>query len=284
MRIEFLDSTQEMSQSGGPRGIGGKVSKKDGGLFWWTMLITLLLGVATFSWFFSIYVFTHPERPFNYRLLSQLDRVEEIKKFDRYNIPKGDSYSAKEMYSGNYQYKSSHLKVKNSLLKRAYLTNYANDKPTYIKGKFQVLQFRKLSESDPIAFGYVIRARSVDYPTLTLEYLLPTKEAAQSNALPYRIGDSFEINSRRTYASVLHLEKEQDEQLCVTAISLVYPELAATGESSSNAKTPSIQLSAPARMNLEGAWPVTDSGLIGRGKSESPNGKIIKAIPLVQKS
>src|SRR3954468_10816976 len=80
MRAQFLNDGSDFRARGG----GGHLAKdrRDNGLFWWTILITLLIGVATFCWFFSIMVFKYPEKPFNYRLLTKLEKLERIARFD----------------------------------------------------------------------------------------------------------------------------------------------------------------------------------------------------------
>src|SRR4051812_11614293 len=80
MHAQFLSDGSDFRSRGG----GGNLAKgrRDEGLFWWTILITLLIGVATCCWFFSIMVFRYPEKPFNYRLLTKLEKLEPLARFD----------------------------------------------------------------------------------------------------------------------------------------------------------------------------------------------------------
>ena len=53
-----------------------------GSLFLWSVVIVVLLGLNAFSWIFCMYVFGNPEVPFNYQLLSKLDKLDPITGFE----------------------------------------------------------------------------------------------------------------------------------------------------------------------------------------------------------
>ncbi|MEZ5304861.1 MAG: hypothetical protein R3F11_30060 [Verrucomicrobiales bacterium] len=103
LNIEFL-SVSRGSQQGKT---GGKYysRQKSVGMFWWTIAITLLLGLCVFFWFFSIYVFAHPEQPFSYELLSRLGKLDDLKNYEvasptkDLESPKGKFFAPKEFYA-----------------------------------------------------------------------------------------------------------------------------------------------------------------------------------------
>src|SRR5215207_4653870 len=135
MKSQFLNTSgyDYRSRSGGGSTAKGR---KDEGLFWWTILITLLLALATFCWFFSIMVFKYPEKPFNYRLLTKLEKLEPIARFDPLaagsssaavikRLPNGSFHNARDLLNKYYNYNPDQLRLTNSLLKRSYILNYS---------------------------------------------------------------------------------------------------------------------------------------------------------------
>ncbi|CAN5263717.1 hypothetical protein BH23VER1_BH23VER1_06000 [soil metagenome] len=228
--------------------------RKDSGLFWWTVLITVMLGVATFCWFFSIYVFAHPEKPFAYRLLTKLEKIEPPQKFSALTVPTGQFLTPKEAYGKFYAFDDRYLEIDNSLLKRHYLTNYKEEAPLYMRGLFRIFQVRRLTDADAFTAGVVVRARSHDYPNVVVEYLFPSDQAPERPESLLSIGDDLTLDKTSTFASVIHIEKLRDDNLCFTLVPLVYGsyEVADVGK---------ISLSPPQRLNLEAPWPVTDESI-----------------------
>src|ERR1700710_597403 len=110
MRAQFLSDGSDYR----PRSGGGNFSRKQGGsgMFWWTIIITLLLGVATFSWIFSMVVFKYPEKPFNYRLLGKLKKLEPLTAFHPLHVPNGTQIVAKDLLQFS-SLNTEQLRVKN---------------------------------------------------------------------------------------------------------------------------------------------------------------------------
>jgi len=247
MRLELLD------RQDGFRGSGGSArSRSDAGLFWWTVLITVLAGLASFCWFFSIYVFAHPEKPLNYQLLRKLDKLAEVKEFSPINVPGGAINSAKDIYSRFYRLSPAHLSVKNDILKRNFISNYEDGAPLYLTGTFEVLSVRALNEEDLVASGFVLRARCADYPNVDVEYIVPARSV---EVIPYAEGDSFKVSGSGHYASVIHVDRFGEEDICLTTIPLIYPELGVALEEGS--EPIKLVMSAPQRLNMESDFPLT---------------------------
>jgi hypothetical protein len=194
MRAQFLSDSSDFR----PRGGGSYTAKgrRDDSLFWWTILITLLIGVATFCWFFSIMVFKYPEKPFNYRLLSKLEKLDPLAKFDPLvsaviklpddtvvqRLPNGTFHNARDLLNKYYNYNREQLRLTNALLKRSYIMNYSGETPVYVKGTFSVASVRPLTSDDLMQSGWVVRARSVDLEDVELELLLPMKSKSAPKA------------------------------------------------------------------------------------------------------
>ncbi len=218
-------------------------------MFWWTILITLLIGLATFCWFFSIMVFKYPEKPFNYHLLTKLKKLEDIKQFEPEKVPHGKFLGAKEMLSAYYYYNADQLRHANGALKRNYILNYTEESPVYVKGTYTVTQSRPLSEKDVMPVGWVVRARSVDMEDVELELLLP---GAASEESPYKEGEVFSLDNKATFGTVLHIERTPNDGVCATVVPLVYGKYAVGGDKK-------LGLEAPDLLNVEATFPVTSA-------------------------
>jgi hypothetical protein len=241
----------------------GVVRRTDGGLFWWSIAITLLIGLATFSWFFCIYVFTHPEKPFNYRLLNRFRKLEPLRAFSEKDIPGGKTYAQKDIYQTFYSFTRENLEQKNSELLRAYITNYKEERPIYVRGNFKVVHARPLTKSDVFTCGSVARAVAVveddrEYRNVILEYVLPSKKAPKDQFLP---GDILKLDTPdqagklRRYASVLNVKRLEDDAMIFTVVPLVY------GEHANPQAGFSITGEPPPLLNIEGKWPITDNAV-----------------------
>ncbi len=245
MRREYLSDGKER------RGYGGGSFAKSGdgsSLFWWTILITLMMGVATFCWFFSIMVFQHPEKPLNYKVLVKLHKLPVIRKFSVYTVPDGSAKSPRELMSAYYAYSPEQLRVANDILKRAYIRNYdKQDPPVYLTGKFLAMEVRPLEKSDVMQAGWVVRARAVDLEDVDVEILMPGLESSEA---PFEVGESITLDKRSTFGALVHVEKLNDERVCGTVVPLVYAGFKSTGGEA-------LTMVPPVFLNLEAGWPVS---------------------------
>jgi hypothetical protein len=222
-------------------------------MFWWSVAITFLLGLATFCWVFSIAVFKYPEKPFNYRLLTKLKKLDPLAEFDPLSVPRGGFLSTKELLSKYYYLNGEQLRVKNDLLKRAYILNYKEETPDYIKGTFNVVQTRKLTEKDLMSDGWVVRGRSVELEDVDVELLLP---GASGDASPYQEGQSFTLDNKSTFAALVHVERNSSDGVCASVVPIVYGENLTNGDRK-------IALEAPDKLNMEARLPATDPSAPG---------------------
>lgn len=243
MHVRFLSDGSEYRSYG-----GGSLSQKKegGGIFWWAILITLLMGAATFCWFFSIMVFSHPEKPFNYKVLAKFKKLTPLRPYTIYSAPAGKSFTARDMLGEFFPYNHEQLAVRNDLFKRAYLKNYQHEQPMYLLGSYRVLNVRPLSTSDVFTAGWIVRARSSDLEDVDVELVmpgLPDKEA------PFAAGEVFNLQ-KRNYASALHVQRLDDDRICVTLLPLAYQSVTKAGESA-------VALTPPDQLNMEAYWPIT---------------------------
>ena len=256
LRVEFMNSGR-----GSWSRAAHVVKRADGGMFWWTVAITVLLGMATFSWIFSIYVFTHPEKPLSYRLLNRFHRLEKLEAFTVKNVPGGKVHDAKAIYQKFYAWNHEQLDTQNSLLRRNYITNYKEDKPLFLRGKFRVTHARPLTESDFFPHGMVARAVAVteggnEFRNVIVEYVIPT--AGEAPPMEFRAGDTLELDTskqkRRLWSSVLNVQRLDEDVLVFTVVPLLYGE-----HSVDAARKQIITASPPELLNLKAGLPITDN-------------------------
>ena len=243
MQIQFLNDGSEYRSYG-----GGNFSKKQqsSGLFWWTILITLLMGAATFCWFFSIVLFAQPEKPFHYRLLAKVKKLEPLRKFSPLSVPQGKFLGPREVLANYYSHTAEFLSLENDLLKRAFIKNYRDQTPRYVKGEFTVIAGRELTESDVFSQGWVVRARANEIEDVDIEIVFPGVEQAP---VGYVTGDKISLDQTSTFASTVHVQKLPSDRLCVTVLPLAYQgfEIANVGK---------LKMDAPKVLNMDAPWPI----------------------------
>ena len=257
LHVEFMNT---------PRGslsrAANAMKKADGGIFWWSIVIVVLMAMAAFSWIGSIFVFTHPEKPFNYKLLSRIHRLEEIKHFTEKDMPAGKSLTSPELYQKFYPFKDENLGNHNSLLRRNYLTNFKNrdEKPYYVRGKFKVVHARPLTEQDVFPKGLVARAVALnedgrEYRNVVVEYVIPTGAAVLG--VEFAPGDVLDVDSRRTkkrlHGAVINIQRMNEDVLVFTVVPLMYGE-----HLIDPVKQRVLTAVPPVRLNMGGRWPITE--------------------------
>lgn len=217
-------------------------------MFWWTIVITLLLGLATFTWIFSMMVFKYPEKPFNYRFLGKLKKLEPLTAFHPLHVPNGTQIAAKDLL-GFSSLNTDQLRVKNDLLKRAYITNYKEESPEYVKGTFTVTYTRQLTSKDWMNEGWVVRAHASDIEDVELEILLP---GAPKDKPVLQEGQTFTLDNRSAIAALAHIERNASDGVCATVVPIIYGDFRINGDKN-------IVLAPPSLLNMESKLPVTDA-------------------------
>lgn len=201
--------------------------------FWWLLANALAACFAVISWFVCLNVFGYPEVPRNYEILRKLGRIPVLKAYSLNEIPNGNSFAPKELYSGYMRHEGAELAKLNSLLLRNYLTNF--DRPlllTYIEGDYQVERSRKLGSGDFLNPGIVVRAQALvkpddftkpmPYPVF-IEYVFPTAEDRYAAA--FKPGDILEVKKSPNCAVVVNVAKimhEDQPGLLLTVIPILY--------------------------------------------------------------
>lgn len=239
---------------------GQSMSAKKGDpyLFWWIIVIFVLIALTTFTWMSSLYVFQHPEKPKNYRLLARIGKLEPLVRFketavkDRKDkqVPKAQFYTAKEVYAKFFNWTDKELAAQNDILKRNYIQNYTNDVPIYLKGEYRIYKVAELSGKTPFPEGLVVRARSTELPNVSIEFLFPTEGPPLARP---QAGDDLLLKTNNTFASALHISRLAEESLCFTVVPLSYNSFPVDAQGKQF-----IKLAPPALLNMNAPWPVTD--------------------------
>ena len=257
-RVQFMHAPR-----GGWSRATSVVRRTDGGLFWWSIAITVLIGLAVFSWFFCIYVFTHPEKPFNYGLLNRFHKLEPLRVFSEQNAPGGKTFAHKDAYQQFYYLAGENLAQKNNELHRAYITNYRDERPIYLRGSFKVVYSRQLTTDDVFTCGTIARAVALveddkEYRNVTIEYILPSKMPPKEQLLPgdiLKIDTTDQTGKLRRFASLLNVQRQQDDAMIFTVVPLAY------GEHGNAQAGLSIKGEPPDLLNMKGKWPITDEAV-----------------------
>jgi len=232
----------------------------------WVIAIAMLIGLNAIAWVFCMYVFGHPETPFNYRILTRLNKIAPITSYTPVTAPRGKFTTAKQFYAEQYDYSPEKLAGLNAVLKRNYIANYKkNPNITYIGGNFKIESTKILGPDDVFPSGIAIRARAEDYSTALIDYILPIPDLKKS---PFKIGDQLTINRSDTCAVLLHIEKLPEDEACFTITPLVSRNYQIAGDLA-------LAVNPPAHLNLKGAWPISSASTQNRSTSapSSPAGK-----------
>ena len=91
----------------------------------------------------------------------------------------------------------------------------------------------------------MVRARSVDLEDVELEVLLP---GVASETQPYQEGETFALDNKTTFASVLNVERNANDGLCLTVVPIVYGTYTVGNQQT-------LSLAPPDKLNMEARLP-----------------------------
>jgi len=260
MRIQFLHDGSDLRSYGGG---GFSKSRGNGGLFWWTIFIFLLIALATAVWFFCLMVFNYPEKPFSYRFLTRINKLEPIKKFDLNTVPKSKFLTPTKLLEEYSFFTTERMRVTNDQLKRDYIRNFKEHGPVYVRGVFTVVAARPLSSSDVFTDGWIVSARANELEDVSIELLLP---GLNRNETPYRAGDAVTLDGKKGCAAAVHVQKQEADRLLVTVVPLLYDNVTTFEGSTASLKVPD-------QLNMDAMWPIWRDV-----KAEPMSEQVVKAV------
>jgi hypothetical protein len=218
-------------------------------LFWWSLLILTLAGVATLSWTFSTYVFDHPNKKIPYKILTKLNKISAIEKFSPQDPPKAKTSfaTARSLMENEFSnFTGVYLTYLNDLFLRDYIENYKRtDGVYYLKGTFTVTRSRLLTELDLFTRGTVLSASCDDFPKASVTLILPS--TSKSLDLPAPEGTKISLQNN-DFSCLLHVKKPTEDSIHFTLLPITYNNFKIS-------KTRSIRIDPPPMLNIEGVWP-----------------------------
>ena len=228
---------------------------EDGGLFGWTVLILILIGIAIACWIGSYYVFGHPEKPFSHELLKKLKKIESPKRFELTAAPRGEFLKSQQLVDRYGIMKPRQLARLNETLLRNYIRNY---KPVdglvpYVIGTFNILDSYELTKDNFFSTGVVAIAQSKDNPNLLIEQnFCADKRVVPMLHRTLLTGLDIDLKRENELAAVVNVERLRDGRIKLTTVSILYPSYeSATGDGT-------FTLDPPESLNVGAGLPVID--------------------------
>jgi hypothetical protein len=230
--------------------------REDGGLFGWTVLILLLIGLAIFCWIGSFYIFGHPEKPLSYEVLSKLKKIDSPKRFELTAAPRGEFLRAPQIMERYATMRPRQLERTNEILLRNYLRNF---KPCeglvpYVLGTFNILDSFELTGDDFFPSGVVAIAQSKENPNLLIEQVFcADKRMVPTLHRTLLTGLDIDLKRENELAAIINIERLADGRIKLTTVSILYPSY----ESASADGT--FTLDPPDRLHVGAGLPIVDT-------------------------
>jgi hypothetical protein len=220
-------------------------------LFGWTVFILLLCGFAVACWIGTFYVFDHPEKPYNYQLLTKLNKLDPPKRFELTAAPAGEFLGPDKLLEKYGAMTAPQLVEESNDLLRSYLRNYDHQvgKLPYVVGKFTVLDAITTGDTQFYGSGMTVLAQSNDVPTVYIEQVFPA-EKQDLPAMQRILATGLGLELRRSYdlSVVIHVTPVGDGKLLFTCVPLLYGSYGQLGSS--------FQLEPPRALNVKEGLPM----------------------------
>ena len=228
---------------------GGNVD----GLFGWTVFIFVLLGFVFLCWMGSYYIFAHPEKAANYRLLSRLHKVDPPQRFEITAAPRGEFLKPGQLLERFGSMTGSEIRRSNEALLRNFVRNYHQNRDLvpYAVGTYQVIGTLPLNEKSFCTPGLVALLRGVEQSEILLEQPFTCYEKnlpALKQAL--NPGQEIKLEKPLDLSAVIHIERISESRLLLTTMPLLY------GSYGSAKGGTSFSLEPPQELNLDAELPV----------------------------
>ena len=230
--------------------------KDENGLFGWTILILIFIGIAIACWIGSFYVFGHPEKPFSHEVLTKLKKIEAPKRFELTEAPRGEFLRAQQIIERFGKMKPRQLERTNEILIRNYIRNYkpADGLVPYVLGTFNILDSFELTGSDYFPSGVTALAVSKDDPRLLIEQIFSSgKQVIPTLHRTLLTGLDIDLKRENELAAIIHIECLKDGRLKLTTVSIMYPSY------ESVASDGTFTLEPPTMLNVRAGLPVVDA-------------------------
>ncbi|MEO6261083.1 MAG: hypothetical protein ABIP32_01065 [Chthoniobacterales bacterium] len=235
---------------------GGRSAPSSTSFFYWIVFLLLLAGFAAACWLGSFFVFGHPEKPFSYKFLTKVHKLDPPKRFELTMAPRGEFLSAAKILERYSAMSRGELAMANEALLRNYLMNYkqTSDQVPYVIGVYDILDSYELTDKDIFSSGVVALAQSTENPQLLLEQVFPAEkqtvlilQRSLLTGLPIRLQKSLDLSA------IVNVQKLPDGRMKVTALPLAY------GTYMAGQGTGSFSLLPPKTLNIDAGLPVLNA-------------------------
>lgn len=231
----------------------GMAGKDDGGLFGWTVIILVFIGIAVACWIGSFYIFGHPEKPLSHQVLSRLKKIESPRRFELTAAPRGEFLRAPELLERYGPMKPRQLARTNETLIRNFIRNFkpADGLVPYVLGTFTILDSYELTGDDFFTSGVVAIAQSKENPELLIEQIFcADKRVVPSLHRTLLTGLDLDLKRENELAAVVNVERLRDGRIKLTTVSILYPSY------ESAAADGTFSLEPPKELNVGAGLPV----------------------------
>lgn len=223
------------------------------GLFGWTVFIFLLIGLVFLCWMGSYYIFAHPEKAANHRLLMRLHKLEEPQRFEITAAPRGEFLKPGQLLQRFGSMSAAEIRRTNETLLRSFVRNYHQNRDLvpYSVGTYRIIGTLPLSPKTFCPTGLVAILQAVEQPEVILEQLFTTDERnlpALERALAP--GQQIKLEKPLDLSAVIHIDRLPDNRIRLTTMPLLY------GSYGSGQGPASFSLEPPSELNLDSGLPV----------------------------
>jgi len=247
-----------------------KSSEPADGLFGWTIFIFILIGFVFLCWMGSYYVFAHPEKASNYRLLVRLHKIEPPVRFEVTAAPRGEFLKPGQLLERFGSMTSSEIRRTNENLLRNFVRNFHQNRDLvpYAVGTYRVIGTAPLSEKTFCPSGITALLQAVEQPEILLEQLF-TADEKNITALQKALiaGQEIKLEKPLDLSAVVHIERLPDNRILLTTMPLLYGSYGA-----GKGGQPSFSLEPPEQLNLDAPPAVLSATQI----EEISGGKVAK--------
>lgn len=229
-------------------------------LFGWTVFIFLLIGFVFLCWMGSYYIFAHPEKAANYRLLLRLHKVEPPQRFEVTAAPRGEFLKPGQLLERFGSMTGSEIRRTNEKLLRNFIRNYHQNRELvpYAVGTYRVIGTLPLTRKSFCNPGLIALLQAVEQPEIVLEQPFTCEEsnlpALKRSLTP---GQEIKLEKPLDLSAVVHVDRIGENRILLTTMPLLY------GSYGSAKGGTSFSLEPPQELNLESGLPVLSRDEIG---------------------
>ena len=227
-------------------------AERSDGLFGWTILIFLLIGLVFACWMGSYYIFARPEQAANYRLLQRLHKLEAPQRFEITAAPRGEFLKPNQLLERFGEMMPSEIRRSNETLLRNFIRNYRQNRDLvpYAVGTYRVIGTLPLSQNTFCTSGVVALLQAVEQPEILLEQLF-TANAKNLPALNRALqpGQEIKLEKPLDLSAIVHIDRLPDNRIKLTTMPLLY------GSYGSGQGPASFSLEPPSALNVEAGLP-----------------------------